>query len=56
LVGTDGRLFAFELLAAKVRVLTANRIVNQFNQLEIVAAAASDRVQTLSIGASYTED
>ena len=55
LVGPAGGVFAIEPLAANVRVLTANRILNGFDHIQITAAAASDKTGTVSIGASYTD-
>jgi FkbM family methyltransferase len=54
LIGREGRVFAFEPLSANVPLLAASALVNQFRNIEIVAAAASDRIKTVSIGASYT--
>lgn len=55
LIGPEGTVFAFEPLASNVKVLAANRMLNRFNNIEIIAGAASDRVQTLAIGAAYTD-
>ena len=55
LVGPSGKVFAFEPLAANVKTLIANRMVNRFTNIEILAGAASDRARTVSIGASYTD-
>jgi FkbM family methyltransferase len=55
LVGSKGDVLAFEPLATNVRLLTANKIVNEFHNIKIFAGAASDGIGTFSIGASYSD-
>jgi FkbM family methyltransferase len=55
LVGPAGSVVACEPLAGNVCILTANRTINQFGNIDVIAAAASDRIGTVSIGASYTD-
>jgi FkbM family methyltransferase len=47
-------VYAFEPLQCNVRLLSASRIINRYQDLHILAAAASDTPATLAIGASYT--
>jgi FkbM family methyltransferase len=48
-------VYAIEPLQQNVRLLFASRRANNFEQMHIIAAAASDRMRTLAIGAAYTD-
>jgi FkbM family methyltransferase len=47
-------VYAFEPLQRNLRLLSASRVLNHYENLHIIAAAASDMPSTLVIGASYT--
>jgi FkbM family methyltransferase len=47
-------VFAFEPLQANLRLLHASVMLNQFQNIAIIAAAASDSLRTLTIGGVYT--
>jgi hypothetical protein len=46
--------YAFEPLQRNLRLLHASVLLNRFNNVKIIGAAASDSPRTLTIGASYS--
>jgi FkbM family methyltransferase len=47
-------VLAFEPLKRNLRMLAASKVLNRYHNLRIVAAAASDKIGTLTIGSGYT--
>lgn len=54
LVGHTGRVFSFEPGMANARFLVLNKTVNAFEQITLIHAAASDRIESLAYSSSLS--
>lgn len=54
LVGRTGKVFSFEPSQLNARFLALNKAANSFDQVELVLAAASDRMETLAYSSSLS--
>jgi FkbM family methyltransferase len=54
LVGAEGRVFAFEPSPTNGRFLTLNKVVNSFNQVTLIHAAAAERIQSLAYSSAFS--
>jgi len=54
LVGDQGRVFSFEPSAINSRFLLLNKLTNDFRQITLVHAAASEQIESLAYSSSFS--